>query len=67
MFEYVLVVFLDNHPTYQGSFSSCAQANNWVLECIYNHKELYVTCQHQDYLFLPEGFVAYHPEGCSKD
>jgi len=70
MFEYVLVLYIQDKPNYVGNFETCAHANNYIQECYFKTvmpSDYYVSCQHQDYLFLPEGFQPIHPEGCSKD
>jgi hypothetical protein len=70
MLEYVLVLYINDQPNYIGNFETCAHANNYIHECYLKSvmpTDYYVSCQHQDYLFLPEGFVANYPEGCSKD
>lgn len=70
MLEYVLVLYLNDEPNYIGNFKSCAHANRYIQNCYFSTvmpSDYYVSCQHQDYLFLPEGFVASYPEDCSTD
>jgi len=56
MFEYVLVVYWTMQtPEYVGNFKSCAHAMRWCNE--YCQEAEYVSCLHEDYLYLPEGFI----------
>jgi hypothetical protein len=68
MLEYVLVIYIKDHPNYIGNFESCADATKYIQQCYFNTvmpSDYYVSCQHQDYLFLPKGFVAIYPEDCT--
>lgn len=56
MFEYVLVVYMTmDDPMYVGNFSTCAHAQAYCNE-FYPEAE-YTSCLHEDYMFLPEGFI----------
>jgi hypothetical protein len=68
MFEYVLVLYLNDQATYLGNFESCAHATKYFNNCVINTvrpKEWSTACLYQDYIFLPEGFVPIHPEDCT--
>ncbi len=56
MFEYVLVVYWTMQtPEYVGNFNSCADATWWCQQ--HCQEAEYTSCLHEDYMFLPKGFV----------
>lgn len=66
MFEYVLVLYLNDQATYIGNFESCAHATKYFEQCVKKDLKNWSTaCLYQDYIFLPEGFVPIHPEDCT--
>lgn len=56
MFEYVLVVYWTMQtPEYIGNFNSCADATLWCSK--HCEEAEYTSCLHEDYVYLPKGFV----------
>jgi len=65
MFEWVLYLYLDNDRQYIGNFESCAHAHQYFQECVQGELKKWSTaCIHQDYLYLPEGFIPVQPKTC---
>ena len=63
MFEWVLVLYLDDSRQYIGNFESCAHATQYFQECVKGDLKSWSTaCLHQDYVQLPEGFVPKYPK-----
>lgn len=56
MFEYCLIVYMTmDSPEYIGHFISCAVANQYIQE---HYKDAeYTSCLHEDYIYMPKGFV----------
>ena len=60
MFEFVCVIYFSNYPgdyMYVGHFESCAHANQWVVENYTQEEINWVKCLHEDYIYLPKGFI----------
>lgn len=56
MYEYVLVIFMTmGNPQYAGNFTSCAAADQYAKDCCKEAE--YVSCLHEDYVFLPKGHI----------
>jgi|DEB0MinimDraft_6_1074348.scaffolds.fasta_scaffold03831_2 hypothetical protein len=63
MFEWVLVLYLDDSRQYIGNFESCAHATQYFQECVKGDLKSWSTaCLHQDYVQLPEGFIPKYPK-----
>jgi hypothetical protein len=63
MFEWVLVLYLDDSRQYIGNFESCAHATQYFQECVKGELKSWSTaCLHQDYVQLPEGFIPKYPK-----
>ena len=63
MFEWVLVLYLDDSRQYIGNFESCAHATQYFQECVKGELKSWSTaCLHQNYVQLPEGFIPKYPK-----
>ena len=63
MFEWVLVLYLDDSRQYIGNFESCAHATQYFEQCVKGELKSWSTaCLHQDYVQLPEGFIPKYPK-----
>ena len=63
MFEWVLVLYLDDSRQYIGNFESCAHATQYFQECVKGDLKSWSTaCLHQDYVQLPESFIPKYPK-----
>jgi len=63
MFEWVLVLYLDDSRQYIGNFESCAHATQYFEQCVKGDLKSWSTaCLHQDYVQLPEGFTPKYPK-----
>jgi len=60
MFEFVCVMFFSkdlNDHLYVGHFESCAHANTYVMKNYTQEEVEWIKCLHEDYIYLPKGFV----------
>lgn len=60
MFEFVCVIYFSSSLQdykYIGHFESCASANQFVEENYTKEEVSWIKCLHEDYIYLPKGFI----------
>lgn len=67
---YVFFVYTEDTTEYVGNFTDCDSVDAYVVNCYtLPSKHWSTACIHQDYLYLPDGFVPVYrdPEECYRD